>query len=164
MPRDRPMEAPTSSAPTKPGPAVYAIPPISDCSMPALMITSSISGNVLRMWSRDASSGITPPYFACISIWLYKQSASRPRSLSYSATPVSSHDVSIPSTINGLTLSLLLSLLLSIDSKSQSGLSEKRQSCQICRHIPNSLHLRLVLRPNSQPIRANSFAIRASGH
>jgi len=59
----------------------------------------SIMGRVLRMWSREASSGTTPPYSLCRSIWLYRRSAIRPFSLSYMATPVSSHELSMPMTL-----------------------------------------------------------------
>jgi len=50
------------------------------------------------MWSREASSGTTPPYTACRSTWLYNRCASSPASASTIAMPVSSQEVSIPST------------------------------------------------------------------
>ena len=64
------------------------------------------------MWSREASSGTTPPYSACIWICEYSAWPSRPWRVAgerraglsgsrYSATPVSSQDVSIPSTSMG---------------------------------------------------------------
>ena len=48
----------------------------------ARAITSFIRGMTLRTWSRDASSGTTPPYSACSSTWLYSASASIPAWLS----------------------------------------------------------------------------------
>src|ERR1044071_2913274 len=53
------------------------------------------------MWSRDASSGTTPPYASCISIWLCSAcesscgTSAAPWQLII-ATPVSSHDDSMP--------------------------------------------------------------------
>ena len=58
-----------------------------------------------RMWSRDASSGTTPPYAACRSTWLCSSAAAsrgrRSPATATSATPVSSQEVSMPSTFMG---------------------------------------------------------------
>ena len=62
--------APTSSAPTRPGPAVYATPSRSAVDSPASARVWRTSGSSLRTWSRLASSGTTPPYSACRAIWL----------------------------------------------------------------------------------------------
>src|SRR6476469_9899041 len=56
------------------------------------------------MWSRDASSGTTPPYAACRSTWLCSAAAARRGKAApapaTSATPVSSQEVSMPRTFN----------------------------------------------------------------
>ncbi|SUW51642.1 Uncharacterised protein [Burkholderia pseudomallei] len=62
------MLAPTSSAPARPGPCVNAIASMSSRRAPLAASTSSSSGSARRMWSRDASSGTTPPYSRCIAI------------------------------------------------------------------------------------------------
>jgi hypothetical protein len=67
-------------------------------SRPASARTAVISGSALRMWSREASSGTTPPYSRCTATWLKSACARRPRSVSKSAMPVSSQEVSMPST------------------------------------------------------------------
>ena len=58
---DAAMLAPTRSAPASPGPSVYATASRSASRTPARASTRSTSGSVRRMWSREASSGTTPP-------------------------------------------------------------------------------------------------------
>ena len=58
--------SPIKRAPNNPGPLVYAILSMlsKGISSSALLSTSTI----FEQWSRDASSGTTPQYSACISI------------------------------------------------------------------------------------------------
>ena len=65
--------------------------------MPAVSQARSIVGTIASRWARLATSGTTPPNRACSSTLLATASASRvsPRTM---PTPVSSHEVSIPST------------------------------------------------------------------
>src|SRR5690606_5831593 len=57
--------APTSKAPARPGPAVYATASMSSRSSPACSSTCRVRGRIRRIWSREASSGTTPPYSRC---------------------------------------------------------------------------------------------------
>src|SRR5215469_1794294 len=88
---------PTMSAPARPGPAVTATASMSAGLTPALANAPSITGTIASRCARDATSGTTPPKRACWSIDDATSSASsvRPRTI---PAPVSSHDVSIPST------------------------------------------------------------------
>src|SRR5918995_2194055 len=88
---------PTSSAPTRPGPTVTATPSSSRNPHPAVSSAASISGLSAWTCARLASSGTTPPKRSCTSTWLAMRLASTV-SLSTTATAVSSHDVSMPST------------------------------------------------------------------
>jgi len=93
--------APTSKAPAKPGPRVNARQSICCSVQPACCNTLWVSGSTRRMWSRLASSGTTPPYDSCICTWLCRAWASNrggavPASARTKATPVSSHELSIP--------------------------------------------------------------------
>ena len=65
--------------------------------MPAVSQARSMVGTIASRWARLATSGTTPPKRACSSTLLATASASRvwPRTM---PTPVSSHEVSMPST------------------------------------------------------------------
>src|SRR5215213_6159798 len=99
---------PTSSAPARPGPLVTASASTSDSRTPASRQARSTVGAIASRCARLATSGTTPPNRACSSTLLAMASASRvsPRTM---PTPVSSHDVSIPSTSgsSGTATSLL---------------------------------------------------------
>jgi hypothetical protein len=99
---ERRTERRCDTAPASPGPSVQATRSTSASVRPACATTCRTSGTTRRMWSREASSGTTPPYAWCMSIWLCRASARRrgtPAPVdSTSATPVSSHDDSMPST------------------------------------------------------------------
>src|SRR6476469_1070106 len=71
----------------------------SDSATPACASVCSSSGIARRIWSRDASSGTTPPYSSCIATWEWSAWDSRPRCVSYNARPVSSQEDSKPRTI-----------------------------------------------------------------
>src|SRR5689334_15899260 len=88
---------PTVSAPASPGPDVTATASTSDSRTPACAQARSIVGTIASRWARLATSGTTPPNRACSSTELATASASS-RSPRTRPIPVSSHDVSIPST------------------------------------------------------------------
>jgi hypothetical protein len=54
-------------------------------SMPAWDRVCSSSGIARRMWSREASSGTTPPYSSCMATCECSACDSRPRCVSYNA-------------------------------------------------------------------------------
>ena len=88
---------PTSRAPASPGPAVTATASISSGRTPAVAMARSKVGTIASRCARLATSGTTPPNRACSSTLEATESASRscPRT---SPIPVSSQDVSMPST------------------------------------------------------------------
>ena len=88
---------PTSRAPTRPGPAVTETASTSDSRTPARSQARSTVGTIASRWAREATSGTTPPKRACSSTEeaMTSASSSLPRT---SPTPVSSQEVSIPST------------------------------------------------------------------
>ena len=88
---------PTSSAPARPGPAVTATASIWPGRTPAVARARSKVGIIASRCARLATSGTTPPKRACSSTLDATASASRswPRT---SPMPVSSQDVSMPST------------------------------------------------------------------
>ena len=88
---------PTSRAPARPGPAVTAIASRSASRTPASRQARSIVGTIASRWARLATSGTTPPNRACSSTLLATASTSScsPRTI---PTPVSSQEVSMPST------------------------------------------------------------------
>ena len=90
---------PVNKGPIKPGPFVNATNSISLISQLYLAKSFSSKGIVLSVWSLDANSGTTPPYLLCNLNWELSTCPIIPFSESYRANPVSSHDVSIPSTI-----------------------------------------------------------------
>src|SRR5437773_674450 len=92
-------EQPTRSEPTSPGPWVTAMPSRSRSPMPASASALRMTGTIISRWRREASSGTTPPYLAWTSSWEATTFESTLRPPSSTAAAVSSHDVSIPSTI-----------------------------------------------------------------
>src|SRR5580693_4027704 len=62
-----------------------------------------MSGRILGKWFLEATSGTTPPYFLCRSIWLAISEARISRGARRTATAVSSHEVSIANTNDRLT-------------------------------------------------------------
>jgi len=93
---------PTSSAPVSPGPAVTAIASTSASLTPAVASARSTAGTMASRCARLATSGTTPPNRACSATLDATESASSscPRT---SPAPVSSHDVSMPSTSGPVT-------------------------------------------------------------
>src|SRR5512133_205879 len=70
---------------------------------------------MVRMCCRDATSGKTPPYFLCSSIWVATTLESRSRPFSTTAAAVSSQELSIPRirVIFSTWYSLILNLMIS---------------------------------------------------
>src|SRR2546427_59957 len=93
---------PTSRAPTRPGPRVTAIPSRLRSPHPAFLSASSRTGSTRCRWSREASSGTTPPHFSWTSVCVWTTSDStlprRPSPVSTTAAAVSSQLVSRPRT------------------------------------------------------------------
>src|SRR5450756_867555 len=89
--------APTVSEPTSPGPAVTAIASTSARSTSASASARRMVGTIASRWAREAISGMIPPNRACSSteLAITSTSSSVPRT---KATPVSSHEVSMPRT------------------------------------------------------------------
>src|SRR5829696_2460217 len=85
------------SAPARPGPDVTATASRSRSPTPAVRQARSIVGTIASRCARLATSGTTPPKRACSSTLLAISSARSvsPRTM---PTPVSSHEVSMPST------------------------------------------------------------------
>ncbi|MEY9851647.1 hypothetical protein ABH923_001325 [Leifsonia sp. EB41] len=88
---------PTMSAPDSPGPLVTAMASMSARSIPASATAVWSVGVSASRWARAATSGTTPPYLACSSIEeaIVLESSVVPRTM---PTPVSSQEVSMPST------------------------------------------------------------------
>jgi hypothetical protein len=86
---------PTRRAPISPGAQVTATASISLFEMPAFFSASSESLPMTAAWLRDAISGTTPPYIACISACEKSSLESVSRPFLITATAVSSQDVSI---------------------------------------------------------------------
>ena len=105
-------DTPTSSAPASPGPAVTAMPSRSRALIPASFRARSMVGTIASRWAREAISGTTPPKRACVSTLEATASARSvvPRTM---PTPVSSQEVSIPSTSGSSAISLSLFLVRS---------------------------------------------------
>src|SRR5687768_14234889 len=100
-------DTPTRSEPTRPGPCVTAIAPTSAKPSPAPASAASTTPQMSRTCCREASSGTTPPHSRWISVCdatTFERSshgrARSPVSLT-TAAAVSSHDVSIASTVTG---------------------------------------------------------------
>ena len=89
---------PTRSEPISPGPAVTAIRSISFAGsfMHASSSTSSRRGMIISWCILDASSGTTPPYSECDSIWLDNTEDNTIFLPFMTARAVSSQLVSIP--------------------------------------------------------------------
>ena len=100
-------ETPTSSDPRSPGPRVKAMASTLSMVIPASLRAVSTTGTIFCWWARDASSGITPPYFWCTACEAITfESSVR---LRITAADVSSHDDSMPSivmSIVGVVLSV----------------------------------------------------------
>ena len=90
------VDRPTSSAPSRPGPAVTATPSRSRSSSSRRCSSRSTSGSRFTRCAREASSGTTPPKTPCRSAWDDTRFSTTPPSLSYRATLVSSQLVSMP--------------------------------------------------------------------
>src|SRR5262249_8931209 len=92
------VSTPTSSAPTSPGPHVTASASSSGRVTPASEAARRITGTMVAMCWREATSGTTPPYAACTSTCEATTSERTLRPSSTTAAAVSSQEVSIPST------------------------------------------------------------------
>src|SRR6267143_3057000 len=97
--RDFATAQPTSSEPTSPGPWVTATPSRSRNLTPASASAFSTTGTMTSRWRREASSGTTPPYGAWIASCEATTLESTRRPSASTAAAVSSHELSIPSTI-----------------------------------------------------------------
>src|SRR5215471_2763065 len=96
---DLATEQPTSSEPTSPGPCVTAMPSRSGSRTLASASAFSTTGTITSRWRRDASSGTTPPYGAWIASCEATTLDRMRRPSASTAAAVSSHELSIPSTI-----------------------------------------------------------------
>src|SRR5262245_13926974 len=74
------------------------MPSMSSAPEAASAKVSRSRGRRRRTWSRDASSGTTPPYSSWSAAWLKRRCASRPLASSYTATALSSQEDSMPRT------------------------------------------------------------------
>ena len=72
--------------------------PVPEVSDPAAARASASTGVSSSTWARPASSGTTPPYLACRSIWLLTTEETITEPSSTTDAAVSSHEVSIPRT------------------------------------------------------------------
>ena len=90
---------PTRRAPTRPGPDVTATAVRSCPDMPASCRARSTMGVTVSRWARLANSGTTPPKAAWRSIWLATTDERTENVSSTTAAAVSSHDVSMASTV-----------------------------------------------------------------
>src|SRR3954469_26042541 len=93
-----PIERPTRSAPTSPGPRVAATTSISRTEIPARASASPLTAGQLARCSREAISGTTPPYGRCAASWLDTTDDSTRPAPSSTAQAVSSQEVSMPRT------------------------------------------------------------------
>lgn len=87
-------DTPTSSEPSSPGPRVKAMASISPTVSPASRSAVSTTGMMFCWCAREASSGITPPYFMCTAWEAITFDSSR--LLRITAADVSSHEDSMP--------------------------------------------------------------------
>ena len=103
--------SPTSNAPTKPGPYVTPIASISSNLSPASSSAALTTLSTTSICILDATSGTTPPYFLCVSIWdaITLDKTSLP--LTTTAADVSSQLDSIDKII---FLSIFIPLLISL--------------------------------------------------
>ena len=96
---DNPLanDTPTSNEPRRPGPRVKAMASTLSMVMPASLSAVSTTGIIFCWWAREASSGITPPYFWCTAC----EAITFDRSVRFliTAAEVSSHDDSMPSIV-----------------------------------------------------------------
>jgi hypothetical protein len=98
-----PNDRPTMTPPTSPGPAVAATPSRSRAARPASLRARATMASMASTWARAAISGTTPPYGACLAIWLSttEEATSTPPSppTRTTAAAVSSQLVSMPKTV-----------------------------------------------------------------
>src|SRR5438552_10332328 len=101
---------PTSSAPTRPGPAVTATASTAPQLTPASSRARSTTAGRAARCARLASSGTTPPNTLCTSCdrMMRLASSGRPRSPTTTAAEVSSHEVSMPRTTSATAPALAL--------------------------------------------------------
>src|SRR6185295_2428240 len=108
MPRAKEIDfanvRPTSKDPTSPGPTVAAIADRPAYEVPDCSRASRTTGTMARRCSREASSGTTPPYRACVASCEATTEDRIDVPSSTTAAAVSSHEDSIPRT---RTLSIL---------------------------------------------------------
>src|SRR5207245_1763943 len=101
---------PTSSAPTRPGPAVTATLSTAPQLTPASSRARSTTAGRAARCTRLASSGTTPPNTLCTSCdrMMRLASSGRSRSPTSTAAEVSSHEVSMPRTTSATAPALAL--------------------------------------------------------
>ncbi len=109
-------DTPTMSDPSNPGPRVNAMASSLFGAIPASRSAVSTTGMMFCWWARDASSGITPPYFMCTACEAMTFDSST--LLRSTAAEVSSHDDSMPRiVISILIFVLFLTILLTLQVK-----------------------------------------------
>ena len=109
---DLPKFAPTSSAPIRPGAQVAATASTSCLSISASRSACSVTRTTASMCRREAISGTTPPYSACVAICVSTTLDKIFRPSSMTAAAVSSHEDSIAS--------ILMVILLMFSQSSDS--------------------------------------------
>src|SRR5215467_4784895 len=100
-----PYTTPTSSAPTRPGPAVTATASIALQASPASARARSTTAGSAARWARLASSGTTPPntwWMSWERMTRLASSGGRVAPPTSTAADVSSHEVSIPRTTSAM--------------------------------------------------------------
>ena len=95
-------DTPTSSEPSSPGPRVKAMASRSEAVRPASRSAVSTTGMMFCWWAREASSGMTPPYFMCTACEAMTFESST--LLRSTAAEVSSHEDSMPSIVMSIIL------------------------------------------------------------
>ncbi len=90
------MVSPTMREPGSPGPRVTAMASRSASSRWACASASATTVSMTLMWWREATSGKTPPYFACSAAWEATTLENAARPFSTTAAAVSSQEVSMP--------------------------------------------------------------------
>ena len=95
-------DTPTSSEPSRPGPRVKAMASRSEAVRPASRSAVSTTGMMFCWWAREASSGMTPPYFMCTACEAMTFESST--LLRSTAAEVSSHEDSMPSIVMSIIL------------------------------------------------------------
>src|SRR3989338_2386710 len=93
------VSKPTIKEVIRPGPKVTAILSIRAGFILASVKARSITGKILTIWFRAATSGTTPPYFLWILIWeetIFERILNLPALISTKAAAVSSQELSMP--------------------------------------------------------------------